>query len=74
MDSKHYNPQKLIDARELRGKTQQEIASELNVDSQTIYRAEAGKNVSIDLLGKMCNYYGMPVTTVILPYPEAVAD
>lgn len=73
MDARHYNHRKLVEARELRGKTQQHIADELNVDRQTIYRAEAGKSVSFELLSDLCVYYQLPMTTVILPFPEAAA-
>lgn len=69
MDSRHYNPQKLIDARVLQGKSQQQIAEEVKVDRQTIYRAEAGTSISFELLSKLCAHYQMPVTLVIFPFP-----
>ncbi len=70
MDSRHYNHSKLIEARELLGKTQQDIADELNVDRQTIYRAEAGKSVSYELLAALCAYYRVPMNTVVIPFPD----
>jgi transcriptional regulator with XRE-family HTH domain len=73
MDSTHYNPRKLVEARELQGKTQQQIADILNVDRQTIYRAEAGKSVSFELLAQLCRHYQMPVTGVIVPFPETAS-
>jgi transcriptional regulator with XRE-family HTH domain len=74
MDSRHYLPAKLAKARELEGKTQQEIAAALNVDRQTIYRAEAGKSVSYELLAEMCRIYGIPMTSIIIPVPDLAAS
>lgn len=68
MDATHYDPQKLVKARELLDKTQQEIATELNVDRQTIYRAEAGASVSYELLSKMCAFYRIPMTNIVYPF------
>jgi len=73
MDSRHYYSSKLIDAREKNKRTQQEVADLLNVDRQTIYRAEAGKNASFELLAGMCRVYGLPMTDVIIPHPEITA-
>lgn len=70
MDARHYNHSKLVEARELLGKTQQDIADELSVDRQTIYRAEAGKAVSYELLAQMCAFYRMPMTLVVIDFPE----
>jgi DNA-binding XRE family transcriptional regulator len=70
MDSRHYDPAKLIAAREGDGKSQEEIAKALNVNRQTIYRAEAGKNASFELLASYCAIYAIPVTDVINPFPE----
>jgi len=70
MDSRHYYHSKLAEARELRGKSQQEIADELKVDRQTIYRAEAGKSVSYELLAALCGLYEIPMTNVIVARPE----
>lgn len=70
MDSRHYNPTKLVAARELRNKTQQQIAQALNVDRQTVWRIESGKNISYELLAQACNLYGLAVTEVLIPYPE----
>jgi DNA-binding XRE family transcriptional regulator len=72
MDSRHYNPSKLVEARELIGKTQQDMANALSVDRQTIYRAEAGKAISYELLAQLCVFYRVPITSVILPFPETL--
>jgi transcriptional regulator with XRE-family HTH domain len=69
MDATHYDPSRLVQARELRGESQQQIADALKVDRMTIYRAEQGKSISYELLAKMCAYYSMPVTSIIYPTP-----
>lgn len=74
MDAKHYYCQKLVDARMLRGKTQQEIAEALNVDRQTIYRAERGQAVSYELLAELCGHYEIPMTNIIVPTPDLKPD
>jgi transcriptional regulator with XRE-family HTH domain len=71
MDARHYDPRKLTEARELMGKSQQEIADEINVDRQTIYRVEAGKSASYDVLALLCVFYRVPITTIIRPFPLA---
>jgi len=73
MDARHYYHNKLAEARTLRGKTQQEIANEMQVDRQTIYRAEKGETVSYELLAKLCNYYSIPMTVVVIPTPDLCA-
>ena len=70
MDQTHYDHRKLEEARSLLGKSQQEIAEEIGVDRQTIYRAEAGKNASYDLLAKLCRYYRIPMTNLVHPFPQ----
>lgn len=70
MDSRHYDPTKLIAAREQDGKSQEWIAKALRVNRQTIYRAEAGKNASFELLAAYCALYAIPMTDVIFPFPE----
>lgn len=70
MDSRHYHFDKLGEARELLGKTQQDIADALKVDRQTIFRAEAGRSVSYDLLTRLCGYYRIPMTSIIVAFPE----
>jgi DNA-binding XRE family transcriptional regulator len=70
MKGQYYDRRKLTEARELLGKSQQQIADELGVDRQTIYRAEAGTAVSYALLAKLCGYYRIPMTNIIRPFPE----
>jgi transcriptional regulator with XRE-family HTH domain len=69
MDNTFYDHEKLQSARTLLGKSQQEIAEEIGVDRQTIYRAEAGKNASYDLLAKLCRFYRIPMTNIVHPFP-----
>lgn len=73
MDSKQYDPAPLIRSRKYLQKTQQQIADAVNVDRQTIYRAEAGKDVSFNLLVKLCTLYELPVTAVVRANPEIAA-
>lgn len=70
MDSTLYDHTKLEEARNLLGKSQQEIAEAIGVDRQTIYRAEAGKNASYRLLAKLCAYYRIPMTNLVHPFPK----
>ena len=70
MDSRHYDPSLLIRAREADGKSQEEVANTLSVNRQTIYRIEAGKNASFDILARYCMLYGIKVTDVIYPSPR----
>ncbi len=71
MDSKHYFPHKLTEARKLQGKTVRDVADQLQVERQTIYRAEAGQSVSYELLAALCSIYGIPMNTIVAPFPEA---
>jgi DNA-binding XRE family transcriptional regulator len=70
MDSKHYDPNKLRQIRELRGESVQLVADTLKLHRQTIYRAEWGKEVSYMLLAKLCDHYQIPVTNVLKAHPE----
>lgn len=70
MDLRHYDPKQLVEAREKDGKSQEELATLLNVNRQTIYRAEAGKSASFELLADYCRIYGIAVTEIIKPHPE----
>ena len=73
MNATHYDPDKLVQARELRGETQQQIADALNVDRQTIYRAEQGKSISYELLAKLCGYYSIPMVNILKPIDSLAA-
>ena len=72
MDSRHYNPKILVEAREKKRKTQQNIADLLKVDRQTIYRVEAGTSASFEILASICGVYEIPLTDVIYPYPNSL--
>jgi transcriptional regulator with XRE-family HTH domain len=70
MDVRHYDPAKLAEARKVNNLTQQDVANALNVDRQTIYRAESGITASYEILAALCKLYKLPMTAVILPYPD----
>ncbi|MEQ1762855.1 MAG: helix-turn-helix domain-containing protein [Pyrinomonadaceae bacterium] len=70
MDSTHYYHEKLASARNLRAKTQKEIAEMLGVDAKTIHRAETGITVSYQLLTRLCDLYSIPMTTIVKAHPE----
>ena len=74
MDKTYYDHEKLENARKLRGKSQQEIAEEIGVDRQTIHRAETGKNASYELLVKLCRYYEIPMTNLVIPFPLSAPE
>jgi transcriptional regulator with XRE-family HTH domain len=69
MDSRHYNPNKLKQLRERIGLTQAQVAKMLNVNRQSVYRAESGRIVSYDLLCALCAFYKTEVTELLRPRP-----
>lgn len=73
MDATHYHPEKLKEAREKLGKSMQQIAEKIAVDRQTIYRAEAGKNASYELLAALCKLYKIPMSAIVVDFPSTVA-
>lgn len=72
MNASHYDPKKLIEWREEFGQTQEKVARLLNVDRNTISRAELGKVASYDLLAELCRIYGKSTHELI--YAEPVAN
>jgi transcriptional regulator with XRE-family HTH domain len=66
MNSTHYDPIKLKDAREKKF-TQKQLAEKLGVTEMTIYRAETGQNVSFELLSDICSEVGLDVKKILLP-------
>lgn len=70
MDAKHYNPKIFTQKRADLNKSQQQIADALKVDRQTIYRVEAGKNASYEIIAAMCAYYSIPTTDVVYSFPK----
>ena len=73
MNANHYNPKKLIQWREDSGKTQEKIAEILNVDRNTVSRAETGKVASYDLLASLCAIYEKSTHDLIYSKPVAAA-
>jgi transcriptional regulator with XRE-family HTH domain len=64
MERKDYKPDELKRLRESREQTQEQVAQALNVDRQTIYRAENG-NCSYKLLRKLANYYDVDLLALL---------
>lgn len=74
MDAQHYDSNKLKGLREERRLTQLEVAARLDLNRQTVYRAEAGLSASYELLCDLCNLYAVDVLTLLKPQlVEAVA-
>lgn len=67
MNARHYDHSKLKELRKSRDLTQDQVAEALNVDRQTIYRAEGGLTAGYDLLCDMCDLYGVSIISVIYP-------
>lgn len=71
MTKDHYYNAKLKAAREAQGLSMQSIAAKLDVDRQTIYRAEAGISVGYELLVEMCDLYQIKMDEIVIPNPKA---
>lgn len=76
MNANHYDAEKIRQlrrdkaAKENRAITQQEIATALGVDRQTIYRVEYALDVSYEMLCALADYYDVPVTLWLYPRPR----
>jgi len=68
MNAQHYDNQKLAKKRAEKH-TQQEIAAELGISEMTVNRAEKGKQVSYELLLRMCNFIGLDIREILLAEP-----
>lgn len=73
MDSKHYNAKQLVKLRQDLRLSQQQVANAVSVDRQTIYRVEAGRSTSYELLAQLCAYYKIPMHEILYSFPETVA-
>lgn len=77
MDARHFNPEKLKQARQERSfqirkmLSQNDVAKALGVAYQTISMAERGKMASYDLLCRMAEFYDVSVTDWLYPNPKA---
>lgn len=69
MNARHYNSEKLKRVREERSLTQELVAKKLDVNRQTIYRAEKGLASSYELLCDMSAVYDIDVTSLLYPRP-----
>lgn len=69
MNARHYDPEKLKRIREEKSFTQEFVAKRLDVNRQTIYRAEKGLDVSYELLCDISEVYEIEVTSLLYPRP-----
>lgn len=65
MKSKHYDNRKLQNARRAAGWTQRSLAEALNVAPNTIYRAEAGRDIGYDLLFEICQKCHVDIADIL---------
>jgi transcriptional regulator with XRE-family HTH domain len=74
MNAQHYDCDRLKELREAHRLTQLEVAERLGIDRQTVYRAEAGKSASYELLCGLCALYQEDLLTLLRPQQaDAVA-
>jgi transcriptional regulator with XRE-family HTH domain len=71
MDSRHYDPDKLKELRERFGLTQEQVAEKLNIHKQSVYRAEAGRVASYELLCALSALYKTEVIGLLRRRPLA---
>jgi transcriptional regulator with XRE-family HTH domain len=63
----------LLALRESRGLTRREVALSLDVTEQTIFNVERDARMSIDLLGRLADFYGVSTDYILgrdIPTPE----
>lgn len=65
MDKNNYKNYLLVVWREEAGQTQQDVADAINVDRQTVYRAENGKSASFKLLRNLCLHYNKSLADLL---------
>jgi transcriptional regulator with XRE-family HTH domain len=71
MDARFYDSTRLVRLREKKGKTQEQVAEELDVTQMTICRVETGKGVSFELLYRLARYYSVPYKSLLREPPPA---
>lgn len=64
MEQTDYKFDELKRLREAKGFTQEQVAQELSVDRQTVYRAEAG-SCSYKLLRSLATFYGVDILSLL---------
>lgn len=69
-----YNPDMLQAMREAIGETQEQVATALDIATETVRRAEAGNAVSYDMIVRYCQHLGVLPERVISPTPRPVPD
>lgn len=70
MDRQFYDAKKLQLLRLAKKESQSKVARNVGYEKETIYRAEAGKAASIELLSELCCYYGTNLHEIIYPVPR----
>ena len=70
MTKEHYYNDRLKTARAERSLSMQNVADTLNVDRQTVYRAENGIVASYEFLAELCRLYDIPMNEIVVPSPQ----
>lgn len=65
MNGNLYDFSRLVELREEKGKTQEQVAEDLKITQITVSRVESGKSVSIELLVRLAAYYHVPYTSLL---------
>lgn len=65
---------KIATARKLKGWSQPRLAQEANVSPSSIFRLEAGSEVSLIVIGKVCNALDIDIKTVEGAYAKGVGE
>lgn len=64
MNAQHYDNKKLAEARAKKC-TQADLAEALEISEMTVNRAEKGKQVSYELLLKICEHIGLDIREIL---------
>lgn len=65
MTGNDYNTKTLIDLREAKNLTQQNVADSLGISRFTVIRAEKGESASWKLLQSFAAYYGVEISDIL---------
>jgi transcriptional regulator with XRE-family HTH domain len=60
-----YDPTLLVQAREARRMSQEEVAAALETTNVTISRVEKKRHASFEIVSRLCTYYGLPEASVM---------
>jgi transcriptional regulator with XRE-family HTH domain len=69
MNSQHYDCEHLKSLREAKGLTQKQVGEALDIDRQTVFRAESGVSASYELLCALADLYEVEVVSLLYPHP-----